>query len=127
MISEEKLDLLPEAIANKVRELIKAGKVIDSVYKLEVDPEITRGDSYVLDDTLDNPYIGYLRNPDSRTMSLAISKMVDPFDAGKAFIANCWLGGDEELRSGTNETVKSFANLYAAGLLRVHKGKLTEL
>ena len=43
---------------------------------------------------------GYLRKPDRKTLSFAFSKgQSDPLAMSEVILTNCWLAGDEELRT----------------------------
>lgn len=45
--------------------------------------------------------VGYLHNPDRRTLSLAMSRISrgDIMGGSEAVLENCWLGGDEEIKT----------------------------
>lgn len=68
----------------------------------------------------------YLRRPDRKILGLAMSSdTIDPFKKNETLIANCWLGGDDNLR----DVDAYFYDLstHIEQLIEVKRGELKKL
>ena len=69
----------------------------------------------------------YLRNPDRRTLSLAMSKIAksDVMGGSEAILENCWLGGDPEIK--TDDDLFMAAVGKVGDLIQVKEAELEKL
>lgn len=70
---------------------------------------------------------GYLRKPDRRTLSLAMTKISkgDIIGGSEAILENCWLGGDAEIK--TDDDLFMAAVGKVGDLIQVKDAELEKL
>lgn len=126
-ITEEVLATLPEEVQKAIKERERKGNPVTGICVIEVEkaPLKNKPKDLVEEEAFGECYVGYLATPSPRVRSLALMHIGDPFKAGGIVVRNCWLGGDEELR--TDEEISLFANLQAGELIEVHRGNLKRL
>jgi hypothetical protein len=97
------------------------------VYKLEVAKDATPLDPYILADEIDEApkYVGYIKVPPVKILNFAMQKLPMFQEAGRVIISNCWLGGDEELK--TPGPVLNAASMQVVEMLKVHQARLKEV
>lgn len=71
--------------------------------------------------------IAYLRKPDRRTLSLAMTKISkgDIIGGSEAILENCWLGGDTEIK--TDDDLFMAAVSKVGDLIQVKEAELEKL
>lgn len=69
----------------------------------------------------------YLRKPDRRTLSLAMTKISkgDIIGGSEAILENCWLGGDTEIK--TDDDLFMAATSKVGDLIQVKEAELEKL
>jgi len=68
----------------------------------------------------------YLRTPDRKTMSYAASVATkDPLKFNEILLNNCWLGGDEEIR--TQDSLFLAASSKIAEIIQIKEASLEKL
>ncbi len=68
----------------------------------------------------------YLRRPDRQTVELAsVRGQNSPFKFTEVILANCWLGGNEELRTGDNYFMG--LSQIVSDLVEIKKGELKKV
>lgn len=100
-----------ENITNPTPEVIQGWKdKYKTVHKLTVDDKTA-----------------YLRKPDRRTLSLAMSKIAkgDIMGGSDAILSNCWLGGDPEIK--TDDDLFMAAVGKVGELIQVKEAELEKL
>lgn len=72
-------------------------------------------------------HVGYLKNPNRKTLSLAMSRIAknDILGGCEAILENCWLGGDDAIK--TDDTLFMGATSVVGGLIEVKSAKLAKL
>lgn len=81
----------------------------DAVFKIEVDGKEA-----------------YLRSPDRKTLSFASSiGAKDPMKFNEILLNNCWLGGDEEIK--TNDSLFISASSKLAEIIEIKEATLEKL
>lgn len=70
--------------------------------------------------------VGYLRKPsrDHKAVALSYYAQNKIMEAGEFLRDNCWLGGDERLK--TNEDIADSAAIQASGIVKFLDGELGE-
>ncbi|MGJ1366047.1 hypothetical protein [Sphingobacterium spiritivorum] len=71
--------------------------------------------------------VAYLKSPDRQTASLAYTHLANKrmLDAGAVFLNNCWLGGDERMK--TDDDMYIAATQYAFESLDLLEGSAEKL
>lgn len=70
--------------------------------------------------------VGYLRKPDRKTLSFASAAGTsDPFKFNEVILKNCWLGGDDEIK--TDDDLFLAASAVLADLIQVKEASLKKL
>lgn len=71
--------------------------------------------------------VGYLKNPDRRTLSLAMSRIAknDILGGTEAILENCWLGGDTEIK--TDDELFMAAVGKVGNLIQIGEAELEKL
>ncbi|NDV45504.1 hypothetical protein D0T49_00355 [Paludibacter sp. 221] len=71
--------------------------------------------------------VAYLKNPDRRTLSLAMTKIAksDIIGGSEAILENCWLGGDAEIK--TDDELFMAAVGKVGDLIQVKDAELEKL
>lgn len=71
--------------------------------------------------------VAYLRNPDRKTLSLAMSRIAknDIMGGSEAILENCWLGGDAEIK--TDDDLFMAAVGKVGDLIQVKEAELEKL
>lgn len=71
--------------------------------------------------------VGYLKSPDRKTLSLAMTRIAksDIVGGSEAILENCWLGGDEEIKS--DDTLFMAAIGKVGELIQVKEATLEKL
>lgn len=68
----------------------------------------------------------YLKKPDRKTLSLAMTKaQTNPLAFAETIIANCWLGGDEEMRKDDSYFLAISSKLD--GLVEIKEAEIKKL
>jgi len=69
---------------------------------------------------------GFLHKPDRNTLRLAFSKAAtDPMGMAEVVLANCWLGGDEEIKTDDSYFVGAMSQVQE--LIEVKEASLKKL
>ena len=76
------------------------------------------------DEPLDG-LVGYLRKPTDKELGFAMSKLPSILDAGKVIVKNCWVGGDERIKTET--ALLGAAAMQVIELLEVRQAQLKKL
>ena len=70
--------------------------------------------------------VAYLRTPDRATLSYASTLATkDPMKFNEAILTNCWLGGDEEIK--TDDTLFLSASSKLGELIQIKEATLEKL
>ena len=70
--------------------------------------------------------VAYLRTPDSATLSYASTLATkDPMKFNEAILTNCWLGGDEEIK--TDDALFLSASSKLGELIQIKEATLEKL
>ena len=70
--------------------------------------------------------VAYLRTPDRATLSYASTlAMKDPMKFNEAILTNCWLGGDEEIK--TDDALFLSASSKLGELIQIKEATLEKL
>lgn len=71
--------------------------------------------------------VAYLRNPDRRTLSAAMTKIAkgDIVGGSEVILENCWLGGDEEIKNDDDLFVGAVSKV--GELIEVKSAELEKL
>lgn len=86
------------------------------------------GDVFAIkaDDTTGKTHICYLRTPKRRDISAAsVAGKVDPLKFNETMLRQCWLGGDEEIR--TNDRLFLAVSGKIADIVEVGEAELEKL
>lgn len=67
----------------------------------------------------------YLKRPDRKTLSYVATLGNNPIRANEALLANCWLGGDETIKTEDEKFLGVSAIL--AELIKVKEAEITKL
>lgn len=100
-----------ENILNPTPEQIEAWKEkYKTVHKLTIDDKTA-----------------YLRKPDRRTLSLAISKISkgDIIGGSEAILENCWLGGDPKIKTDDDYFMSAVSKV--SDLIQIKQAELEKL
>ena len=99
-------------------------RLYGEVHEIEVAEEKTKFDPYLLEkESLgDSVLKAYLKKPDQKTVSFAMSKAPAILEMGKVVLKNCWLGGDERILSEGNYF--DSAAIVAVELVEMHRARL---
>lgn len=95
------------------------------IHEIVVAVEPTKFDPHLLqDDDLANvPTVScFIKTPDDRVKNFALQNIAKPQDAGAIIIKNCWLGGDERIR--TDKGLLGSASLQALEFIEIHQAKV---
>lgn len=115
--------------AEITQEVIDAWKVeFGKVHIIEVANKSVKYDPYMVpaedDAPIEGALIGYLSKPTDKQLGFAMSKLPAVLEAGKVIVKNCWLGGDEIIKTDT--ALLSAAALQCVELLEVRQAQLKE-
>lgn len=69
--------------------------------------------------------VAYLKKPDRKTMSLVATLADNPVRANEALLNNCWLGGDEDIKTDDEKFFGVSARL--AELIQIKQAEITKL
>ena len=67
----------------------------------------------------------YLKKPDRKTMSYVATLGNNPVRANEALLENCWLGGDEDIK--TNDEKFFGVSAQLAEIVQVKEAEITKL
>lgn len=67
----------------------------------------------------------YLKKPDRKTMSLVATLQNTPVRANEAMLQNCWLGGDESIK--TDDEMFFGVSAKLAAIIEVKDAEITKL
>lgn len=97
------------------------------VFRIEVAEETMNLDPYLLVSEIDDVsrIEGYIKQPDNKVLNFAMQKLPNMQEAGKVIIKNCWLGGDERIK--TEDTFLNSAALQVIELIQIRQGRLKEV
>lgn len=99
------------------------------VHELSVADSVEAFDPYKVptadDEVLEHAVRGYLRKPNDRELSYAMSKLPAMIEAGKVLVKNCWLGGNDRILD--EPALLTAAALQAMPLLEVRQAQLKKL
>ena len=69
--------------------------------------------------------ICYLKKPNRKTMSIVASLANNPIRANEALLQNCWLGGDESIKTDDEKFYAASAQL--SEIVQVKEAEITKL
>lgn len=97
-----------------------------NVMKLEVAESFVKFDPHMMpdeDDEMSGPVaVAYIYKPTDKQLSFAMSKMPAFLEAGKTIVKNCFLGGDERIKTDTS--MLNAAALQCVELIEIRQAKL---
>ena len=103
-------------------------KEFGKVHKIEVADKSVKYDPYMVpaedDAPIEGALVGYLSKPTDKQLGFAMSKLPAVLEAGKVILKNCWLGGDDIIKTDT--ALLSAAALQCVELLEVRQAQLKE-
>jgi hypothetical protein len=103
-----------------------------AVYILKVDTNATETeeemeDSDIIPEDTKGIYYALLRKPGRKEIGFAMMQKT-PLDIGDAFIKNCWIDGDEEIKDiAYQDTIGVVASTQAIKLMNIAQGSLKKL
>lgn len=104
-------------------------KEFGEVRELRVADRSVKYDPYMVptdeDDEIEAALVGYIRKPTDKELGFAMSKLPAVLEAGKVIVKNCWLGGDDKIK--TDGPALSAAALQCVELLEVRQAQLKKL
>ncbi len=68
---------------------------------------------------------GYLKKPDRKTIAYASSVQNNPIKSNEIILNNCWIGGDEEIK--TDDSLFMSVQAVLGNILEVKQAELVKL
>lgn len=126
---DTKAQILKSIQVKEAQDKLKAGVVTDEQLKAWKDKYNKNGQKVQkisVKVTDDDTAIGYLKPPTRDHKAIALTKFNagQILETGEFLVQNCWLGGDERLRS--HATISEAAAIQANGIVNFLEGSLEE-
>ncbi len=95
------------------------------VHEIMVAVKPTTFDPHMLqdDDVEQSEHIsGFIKTPSEKVLGFAMQQIARPQEAGAIILKNCWLGGDEQIK--TDKAYLSAAGMQCLEFIQIRQAKL---